>query len=390
MGTDSDLRAETREKFKKVTVTKIHGQPTHTDITNLEEELVEAIADIPTSLGGGECGHAGLIVESATYLTHSNNIPFERPTRPAATPVKPSQADEKYNVERLHNEKIRIFNLYLGVEQGLKDKILEAVDNEYLLELKQGVFGYQKVTARAMIDHLRKRGGEMDHVDIMKIRKERDEPWNGTETPAAYFARVEKNVNLLALATPKPIVTDMTEQMMSVLTAFAETGHFDAAVREWERKPTSEKTWDNIKVFINDEFCKANKSGGLTAKQAGYGSANAAQQAITDISEDHANFATNVVDVLKEVTQLAELQKVQKANHQPANPNAAAPSNTQASGGKTWAERRAERKKRFDDAPICKHCDGKHPGVPEAGCWELAENAAKRKPNWKSKKSNSE
>ena len=187
------------------------------------------------------------------------------------------------------------------------------------------------------------------------------------------------------------INSDLNECWDMALYYFKASGEFDAAVREWERKPrTSEKTWDNIKVFINDEFCKVNKSGGLTAKQAGYGSANAAQ-AITDISEDHANFATNVVDVLKEVTQaLAELQKVQKANHQPANPNAAAPSNTQASGGKTWAERRAERKKRFDDAPICKHCDGKHPGVPEAGCWELAENAAKRKPNWKSKKSNSE
>jgi hypothetical protein len=28
---DTDLRAETREKVKKETVTKIHGQPIHTD-----------------------------------------------------------------------------------------------------------------------------------------------------------------------------------------------------------------------------------------------------------------------------------------------------------------------------------------------------------------------
>lgn len=389
MGADSDLRAETREKFKKVTVTKIHGQPTHTDITNLEEQLVEQVADIPTTLGGGECGHAGAVVEPNAYLTHSDGIPFERPTRPPIVPPK-SQVGDETNAERIHTEKIRIFNLYLGVEQGLKDKILEAVDNEYLLELKQGVFGYQKVTARDMLDHLRKRGGEMDHNDILKIRKERDEPWNGIETPAAYFARVEKNVKLLALATPTPITTDMTEQMMSVLNAFAETGQFDAAVREWERKPTSEKTWANIKVFINDEFCKAKKSGVLTAKQAGFGSANAAQ-AITEITEDHANFATNVIDTMKELAKAVdELQKAQKAINQAAN-NAATPSSTQASGERTWAERRAERrKKKFDECPICKHCDGKHPGVPESKCWELESNAAQRKPGWKSKKSNSE
>jgi hypothetical protein len=47
---DSDLRAETREKVKKEAVTKIHGQPSHTAITKLEEELVEITVVIPTSL----------------------------------------------------------------------------------------------------------------------------------------------------------------------------------------------------------------------------------------------------------------------------------------------------------------------------------------------------
>jgi hypothetical protein len=99
--------------------------------------------------------------------------------------------------------------LYLGVEQGLKDKILESIDEEFLLELCQGVIGYQKITARQMIDHLRKRGGGLDHTDVMKIRNERDEPWNCTENPAAYFARVERNIHLLSLVTPTPIVTDI-------------------------------------------------------------------------------------------------------------------------------------------------------------------------------------
>ncbi len=39
---------------------KIHGQPSHTTITKLEEELVQIAIVIPTSLGGGELGHAGL------------------------------------------------------------------------------------------------------------------------------------------------------------------------------------------------------------------------------------------------------------------------------------------------------------------------------------------
>jgi hypothetical protein len=55
------------------------------------------------------------------------------------------------------------------VEQGLKDKILEAIDEEFLLELRKGIIGFQKVTALKMIDHLCKRGGGLDHTDVMKI-----------------------------------------------------------------------------------------------------------------------------------------------------------------------------------------------------------------------------
>ena len=61
---DSDLRAETREKVKKEAVTKIHGQPSHTAITKLKEELVKIAVVFPTSLGGGELGHAGLIIKA--------------------------------------------------------------------------------------------------------------------------------------------------------------------------------------------------------------------------------------------------------------------------------------------------------------------------------------
>ncbi len=126
-----------------------------------------------------------------------------------------------------------------------------------------------------MINHLRKRGGGLDHTDVMKIQKERDEPWNCTKNPAAYFARVKKNVHLLSLVTPTLIATNMTEQMMAVLDALTKSGNLNAAVCKWEQKPDGEKTWENIKVFTCKEYTKAQKQGALTARQAGFGSANA-------------------------------------------------------------------------------------------------------------------
>jgi hypothetical protein len=91
---DTDLRAETREKVKKETITKIHGPPSHTDITKLKEELVQIPIVIPISLGGGELGHAGLIIEPTEYEKHSNGVPFTRPNQPPTLPPT-GQADEK-------------------------------------------------------------------------------------------------------------------------------------------------------------------------------------------------------------------------------------------------------------------------------------------------------
>jgi hypothetical protein len=41
----------------------------------------------------------------------------------------------------------------------------------------------------------------------------------------------------------------------------------DAAVREWEQKPSASKTKTNIKSFIATEYARENKQNKLTAKQ---------------------------------------------------------------------------------------------------------------------------
>lgn len=106
------------------------------------------------------------------------------------------------------------------------------------------------------------------------------------------------------------------------------------------------------------------------------------QEAITNVTKDQANLATNVVNALKEMKlTIAKLQKK-------INQNAAYPTASPTKSGKSYAVRKAKHKKQFQDAPICKHCNGKHLSVEEDKCWELEVNAANCKPGWKSKKSN--
>jgi hypothetical protein len=74
-----EVRAEIREEVRKETVTKIHGQPTNHDLTNLEKELIAILANIPTTLGGGNHGHAVIIIEPARYSLMTGGVAFVNP-----------------------------------------------------------------------------------------------------------------------------------------------------------------------------------------------------------------------------------------------------------------------------------------------------------------------
>jgi hypothetical protein len=81
------LRSDTREELRKESVTKIYGQPKEDDLTTLEKELIAIAASIPSTLGGGNHGHAGVIVEAAKYLVMTGRTAFVNPVNPGVYPA---------------------------------------------------------------------------------------------------------------------------------------------------------------------------------------------------------------------------------------------------------------------------------------------------------------
>jgi hypothetical protein len=75
------LPAKTHDELRKELVTKIHGQLTDHNITTLEKNLVAIAASIPSGLGGGNHGHAGIIVKTTKYLAIAG-VPFTDPIHP--------------------------------------------------------------------------------------------------------------------------------------------------------------------------------------------------------------------------------------------------------------------------------------------------------------------
>jgi hypothetical protein len=115
-------------------VTKIHGQPTNQDLTLLEKDLIEFLANIPTTLRGGDHGHAGIVMDQARYLL-TMGVAFVNPANPGTYPANIANNGAQgfqARAEAEHKELMKEYETFQGVVQATKDIILKAVDNEYL------------------------------------------------------------------------------------------------------------------------------------------------------------------------------------------------------------------------------------------------------------------
>jgi hypothetical protein len=196
------IRADIQDKVRKETVTKIHGQPMNQDLMILEKELIAILANIPTILGGGNHGHAGIIIKTARYLLMIGTA-FVNPPNPGTYPTNVAgnmATGVRAQAEVGHKEEIREYETFQGVIQATKDIILEAVDSEYLLEIEDEILGFLNQTPTQMLTHLRNRGGALDYADTKNLLAEQDGEWDASKVPQQYFNRAEKAIQGLTRA----------------------------------------------------------------------------------------------------------------------------------------------------------------------------------------------
>jgi hypothetical protein len=180
------LQVEIQNTVTEQTVTKVNGQPTSNDLDLLEEELIAIAASIPVVLGGGLNGHAGIMLSDVDYATMAPGTPFVAPLNPSVYPIGVTAAN-CLQMEAKHKEQINQFHTFAGVGMGLKDLILKAIDEDYLLEIKHERVAFLNVTAAQMLTHLCNRWGVVDFVDITALMSECDAPWSVAEVPTIYF-----------------------------------------------------------------------------------------------------------------------------------------------------------------------------------------------------------
>jgi hypothetical protein len=114
----------------------------------LKKELIAILANIPTTLRGGNHGHTEILMDPAKYLITAG-VQSVNPANPGNYPAKVpgnAAAGVRVSAEAEHKEEVKEYKTFQGVVQAMKDIILEVVDHEYLLEIEDEILGFLNQT----------------------------------------------------------------------------------------------------------------------------------------------------------------------------------------------------------------------------------------------------
>ncbi|KAL7486803.1 hypothetical protein ACHAW6_012408, partial [Cyclotella cf. meneghiniana] len=142
---------------------KLKGQPNDESLNLLVRELPNSVASIPTTLGGGNHGHVGMIVEKTKYMAFWNNgAKFEPPTNPSAYPTTVDKNNAAMHEKQVaeHKELKEVFRTHEAIANSMRKKIINCVDEEWLAELQSKTMGFNHRMPKEMLEHLQNNGGE--------------------------------------------------------------------------------------------------------------------------------------------------------------------------------------------------------------------------------------
>jgi hypothetical protein len=148
--------------FQHKVLTKIHGKPTYESLQTAFTELKANASSVPSTLGGGQHGHLGLLLSNARYTALPNSLPWTTPGNPG--PFAPPAIGTGPQIDAAKDvwkDLKQTFELCQATEKALIAQIVETIDPIYLRALLNRATGQYSVSIHALVTHLFNTYGKM-------------------------------------------------------------------------------------------------------------------------------------------------------------------------------------------------------------------------------------
>ena len=235
--------------FKIKQLTPINGRPTYESANLCEQELGRNALAIKVPFGGGKRGCLGVVYSDAKYLAETNHawtVPASQGTYPTF-PAGATDQEKKAIISQFIQDEKGIKTVE-KVEELLKNMFIAAIDEDYVVELKQGLSEYDGRTLRELLAHYKKYGKMDDtvHGQIMETFREAPD----LDVPIdKYFAKQEE-CQKLVVDTDNPIsdaamVLQMTQHL-------GKNASLSKLTVRFKKKVPAERTWAKGKEYFRD------------------------------------------------------------------------------------------------------------------------------------------
>ena len=182
--------------------------------------------------------------------THQGGLAFHRHTRPAI--YDPSITDdEKPAVVRKKEitRKARVNDYKLYAKENIEARafILHAVDDTWVLELKDEGTLFTQVTPRQLLSHFQSICGGLHAIDVLTIQNEMKDYHTYSEGILKYINTPEAAQKKLKPGTGNNPITDATLLLIAT-NKMLKTGAHPRTINKWEDLDASAQTWNAWKT----------------------------------------------------------------------------------------------------------------------------------------------
>jgi hypothetical protein len=268
--------------FQHKTLTKITGLPTYKTLAKLAKEIKANGQAVPSTLGGGNQGHLGLVCNAIAYERSSPGVPFDRPGLPEP-PENPTAANRfAYGVQ------MKNYNACTIIEKTIIQQIIDTVEEEYLSDVINAETGAITSTVPEILQNLFENYGEITTDSLVVAKRELQETSYKHSAP---ISNLFNAINEYAIMAEAAGSTESPRQMIDVaMTIITRSTIFASDIRKWNEIPAAGQTW----AVFTTHFKQAQKAikrsqPSVTTDTLGYHEANATlvQQVVEIMNQSH-------------------------------------------------------------------------------------------------------
>jgi len=256
-------------RFTLERLTPFVGEPTFASMQRAEEELAANALTSQVSFGGGDSGCLGVVYNNAKFHAETGKDWIVPKTQGPFPIITPGLTEQEKKVE-ISSWMIDEYDLKIVKAMGnlLKNQLIAAVDEGFILELKKGISGYNSCTLLEILAHLRKNYAVMDDAVYNELMTRFREPPNFDEPIDIYFQKQHK-CKLLSQDSIDPITDGGL--VIQLTTHMSASGLINSSVTKFKNLPLSaDKTWEKAKAWMRRALKEKQTESKLEGADASY------------------------------------------------------------------------------------------------------------------------